>query len=161
MRRTLLGLTLVLPLMAASAFVLSAGTAAPQQPASGQQTAPPARTFAADAGMVFNPIKPDKTADFESVMGKLKEALQKSTDENRKKQAAGWKVFKAVEPGPNGSVLYIFIMDPAVKGADYTVSKILAEVFPTEVQDLYKKFSDAYAGGQNYVNLQLASNFGQ
>jgi hypothetical protein len=123
--------------------------------------APTARVFASDAGLVLNFIKPDKTADFEAVIVKLKEALQKSEKPERKQQAASWKVFKSLEPGPNGNVLYIFFADPAVKGADYTVSKILAEAFPTEVQELYKQYSDAYAGGQNIVNLQLISNFGQ
>ena len=33
--------------------------------------------------------------------------------------------------GPNGSVLYVFVMDPTVKGADYGVAKILAEAYPT------------------------------
>jgi hypothetical protein len=122
--------------------------------------APPGRSFSSDAGIIFNVIKPDKTADFEMIMGKLKEALQKSEDPARKQQAAGWKVFKSIEPGPNGNVLYLFVMDPAVKGADYSVSKILSEVFPSEVQDLYKTFSDAYAGGQNIINLQLVQGLG-
>ena len=129
-------------------------------PAFAQQAAPAARTFTADAGMIFNIIKPDKTADFEMVMGRLKEALQKSADPQRKEMAAGWKLFKSQEPGPNGNVLYIFIMDPVVKGADYTTSKILAEAFPDEVQALYQKFSDSYAAGQNLVNLALISAFG-
>lgn len=144
---------------------------APQQPTPAQPATPtqepqqsqaaPGRTFASDAGMIFNMIKPDKTADFEMVMGKLKEALQKSEDPTRKQQGASWKVFKSLEPAPNsGNVLYIFIMDPVVKGADYSVSKVLSEVFPTEVQALYKTFSEAYAGGQNIVNLQLVTNFG-
>jgi pyruvate/2-oxoglutarate dehydrogenase complex dihydrolipoamide acyltransferase (E2) component len=141
---------------------------APSQPAPGQPApsqpaaaAPTARTFGSDAGIIINQIKPDRTADFEQVIGKLKEALQKSQDPGRKQQAASWKVFKAQEPGPNGIALYFFVMDPAVKGADYSVSKILAEAFPAEVQDLYKKFSDAYAGGQNMVNLQLIAALGQ
>ena len=86
--------------------------------------------FASDAGIVLNFIKPDKTADFEAVVAKLREALQKSDKPERKQQAASWKVFRANEPGANGSVLYVFTIDPAVKGADYTVSMILAEAFP-------------------------------
>ena len=85
--------------------------------------------------MLFNTIKPDKTADFEAVMAKLKEALQKSADPVRKQQAASWKVFKSVEP-VQGNALYLFVVDPPVKDADYTVSKILAEAFPTEAMDL-------------------------
>jgi hypothetical protein len=127
--------------------------AAPQPPQAG------GRVFGAEAGMIFNPIKPDKTTDFEHVMARLHEALARSEDPVRRQQAAGWRVFKSVEPGPNANALYIFVMDPAVKGADYTVSKILAEVFPAEAQELYKLYSAAYAGGQSLVNLQLVENF--
>ena len=127
-------------------------------PAAAAQAAPTARLFASDAGMVLNFIKPDKTADFEAVMGKLKEALSKSEKPERKQQAASWKVFKSPDPAAGGNVLYVFMIDPAVKGADYTVSTILAEAFPTEVQALYKQYAEAYASGQNFVNLSLVSN---
>lgn len=153
------------------AVTLSASSARAQQPAAGQppapgqgqpaqqgQAAPPARVFASDAGMVLNFIKPDKTADFEMVVTKLKEALQKSDKPERKQQAQSWKVFKAAEPGANGSVLYVFFIDPSVKNADYTVSTILAEAFPQEVGTLYKQYADAYATGQNFVNLTLVSD---
>src|SRR5579862_3956914 len=106
-------------------------------PAPQAQTAPTTRVFGSDAGMVLNFIKTEKTADFEAVVAKLKEALAKSDKPERKQQAASWKVFKAVEPGPPGSALYVFFIDPPVKGADYTVSAILAEAFPQEVQALY------------------------
>ena len=125
------------------------------------QTAPaPGRVFGSDAGMILNTIKPEKTADFEIVIERLKAALSASTDPVRKQQAAGWKVFKALEPGGNNTVLYVFWINPAVKGADYTVSKILYEAFPNDVPDLYQKFSGAYAGGQTMVNLQLLSAMG-
>ena len=133
----------------------------PAQPAQQAQTAPQTRVFASDAGLVLNFIKPDKTADFEAVMAKLKEALQKSPKPERKQQAASWKVFKSPEPAQNGNVLYVFVIDPAVKSADYTVSTILAEVFPQEVQTLYKQYADAYASGQNFVNLTLVTDFGK
>ena len=125
------------------------------------QTKPNAYVFGSDAGLVLNFIKPDKTADFEAIVGKLKEALAESDKPERKAQAAGWKVFRAAEPGANGSVLYVFVIDPAVKGADYTVSTILAEAFHDEVYHLYKKYSEAYASGQNIVNLTLLSDLGQ
>ena len=131
-----------------------------QQPAQQAQAVPATRVFAADAGMVLNFIKPDKTADFESVMTKLKEALHKSEKPERKQQAASWKVFKSPEPAQGGNILYVFLIDPAVKGADYTVSTILAEGFPpNEVNELYKQYAAAYASGQNFVNLALVSDF--
>src|SRR6476661_3360993 len=141
---------------------LSATTAFAQAaPAAAAQAAPTTRLFASDAGMVLNFIKQDKTADFEAVVVKLKEALQKSEKPERKQQAATWKVFKSPDPAAGGNVLYVFMIDPSVKGADYTVSTILAEAFPTEVQALYKQYADAYASGQNFVNLSLVSDLGK
>jgi hypothetical protein len=123
--------------------------------------ATPGHVFGADAGLIFNSVKPDHAANFEAVLQRLKAALHASADPVRKQQAAGWKIFKAVEPGANDSVLYVFWIEPAAKGADYTVSKILSEVFPDEVNDLYAKFSAAYSGGQTMVNLQLLLNMAQ
>jgi len=150
-----------------AAGVMAVGTVYAQTPATqtppAQQAAaaPAARTFGSDAGMVLNFIKPDKTADFEAIIAKLKEALQKSDKPERKQQAASWKVFKSPDQAAGGNVLYVFMIDPSVKGADYTVSTILAEAFPQEVQTLYKQYADAYAQGQNFVNLALVSDLGK
>ncbi len=148
---------LVVAVLAGSSVQAQQATPPAQQAAA----APTKRVFASDAGMVLNFIKPDKTADFEAVMTKLKEALQKSTKPERKQQAASWKIFKSPEPAAGGNVLYVFIIDPAVKDGDYTVSTILAEAFPQEVQTLYKQYADSYASGQNFVNLQLVSDLGK
>ena len=146
--------------------VLAAGTAQAQQaqatpPAQQAAAAPTKRVFTGDAGLILNFIKADKTADFESVMGKLKEALNKSDKPERKAQAAGWKILKAAEPGAGGSVLYVFIIDPAVKDADYTVSTILAEGFPQDVNTIFKQYADSFASGQNFVNLTTTLKLGQ
>ena len=133
----------------------------PAAPAGQAAAAPTTRTFAGDGGMVLNFIKPDKTADFEAVLAKLKEALNKSEKPGRKEQAKSWKVFKSPDPAAGGNALYVFIIDPAIKDADYTVSNILAEAFPTEVQALYKQYAEAYASGQNFVNLTLVSDLGK
>lgn len=108
--------------------------------------------------MMFLLIKPDKTADFEAVMAKVKEALGKSQDPKRKQQAQNWQMFKATEPGPGGNVLYIWWLDPPAKNADYTISALLAEAFPTEVQDLWTKYTGAFVSGQTMLNLTLTLN---
>lgn len=134
---------------------------APSQPAPAQPAQPAGRVFGADAGVIFNQVKADKTADFEFAMGKIKEALLKATDPVRKQQAASWKVFKAAEANQGGNIFYLFVMDPVVKGADYSIGKILAEGLPAaEVQDVWKKYTDALAAGQNVLNLQLVANLG-
>lgn len=129
-----------------------------QQPA---QQQPPGLTFGSDAGIVFNVIKADKTADFEMIVSKVKEALAKSENPVRKQQAASWKVFKAVEPGPGGNVMYLYVMDPTVKDADYSVPKILYEAFPAEAQDLYNKMREAYVPGGSKLTLQTIQEFGK
>lgn len=118
---------------------------AQQQPAAPAQPTEPAIGFTSDAGMMFNVIKGSATADFEMVLGKLKEALQKSENPARKQQAASWKVYKSTDPSPDGNVMYIFMFDTAVKDVDYDPVKILSEAFPTEVTALYEKLKGAYA----------------
>ena len=33
-----------------------------------------------------------------------------------------------------------------MKGAEYDISRIIAEVFPVEVQDIFQKYKDSFAG---------------
>jgi len=119
-----------------------AGTAQAQQAAA---PAPSPFTFNADGGVILNFVKADKTADFEMVLGKLKEAIGTANKPEHKGLATGWKVFKAAEPGPNGAVIYVFIFDPAAKGGEYSVGNILVDAFGAEGQTLYKTYSDAFA----------------
>jgi hypothetical protein len=157
-----IALSLVFGALAASAHAQTQQTAQqPAQPAQQAQAAVSTRTFPGDAGMILNFIKPDKVADFEAVMAKLKEALQKSEKPERKQQAAGWKIFKSPDPA-GANTLYVFIIDPTVKGADYSVANILAEAFPPEqVNELYKQYAGAYAQGQNIVNLNMLLELGK
>jgi hypothetical protein len=125
-------------------------------------TAPPTRVFSGTTGVVLNFIKPDKTADFEAVIEKLKEALQNSADPQRKEQAAGWRVYKSPDAGPGGAAVYVYIVDPVIKGADYAVTTILGEAFSGDEQAaLFKQYVDSYATGQNFVNLSLVSELGK
>src|SRR5512139_2967233 len=74
-------------------------------------------TFDGDTALWTVAIKPDKTADFEKLMGKVKEALMKSDKEERKRRAAGWKVVKAPKAMPDGNVAYVHVISPVVKDA--------------------------------------------
>ena len=90
-------------------------------------------------------IKPDKTADFELVLTKLKEALQKSEKPERKQQAAGWKIFKSPQQA-QGNAVYVMVIDPIVKGQEYDITRLIAEVFPAEVPEIFQKYKDSFAG---------------
>jgi hypothetical protein len=147
MRRKIVVGMVVGMLSATAVFAQTPPAQPPPAPAAAPPAAPAANPFVfpGDGGVILNFVKADKTADFEMVIGKLKEALTKSEKPERKEQAAGWKVFKATEPGPNGAAIYVFLMDPVAKGAEYSVGNILVEGFGAEGQTLYKTYSDAYA----------------
>ena len=115
-------------------------------------------TFDGDTALWTMAIRPDKTADFEMVMNRLKEALAKSEKPERRQQAMGYKVYKSPDPA-GGNVLYVVLIDPSVLGADYTVANILSEAFPKEANDLYTKFAESLAQGLNIVNLTMMNDF--
>jgi len=145
--------------LSSPAFAQQPGLPAPMPQA---VVAPPSRVFGSNTGLVLNFIKPDKTADFEAVVAKVKDALAKSTNPVRQQQAGSWRVYKSSEPGAGGAVLYVYIVDPAVKDADYSVSTILSEAFSgDDLKVLMKQYTEAYMSGQNFVNLSLISDFGK
>jgi hypothetical protein len=160
--RRSIGIALALTaVLAAAAPVLRAGQDAAQPAAQAQKPKSP-YVFGGDAGIILNFVKADKTADFEMIIARLKEALQKSEKPERKEQAASWRIFKAEEGGPAGSVLYVMLIEPSVKEADYSVSTLLAEAYPQEAQKLYDTFSAAFGNpAQNVLHLTLASHMGK
>jgi hypothetical protein len=137
------------------------GQPVPGQPAPGQPgaaaTAPTVaqpRVFTAPVGVLFNTVRADRIDDFEKAMGYLQAALAASTDERVRAQAKGWRVFKATEAGPSGSVLYVFVLDPAVAGADYSLGRILADAHPDQakLQEIWKLYLGSVTGG-SLLNL--------
>lgn len=157
---------LAVALVPAAAFAQTTTTTAQQPPAG--QAAPAAQAavapaapkipFATPAGILLVQIKPDKTAVFEEMFGKLKTGLGKSQDETLKKQAAGLRVYKSSEPfGPNA--LYVVLLDPAVPASEYDLFQMLAKTMTPEeqradgVQDMWKRYADAFAAGLSKLSL--------
>jgi hypothetical protein len=130
------------------------GTAVPVVPAPVMPVQPfGARTFTAPAGLIFSTVRPDRVVDFEMVMGYLQAAFEKSTDERVREQAKGWRVFKATEPGPNNSVMYVFVIDPAIPGAEYGLGRILAEAYPDQIQEIWKLYTGSLTPSATLLNL--------
>ena len=109
-------------------------------------------TFDGDTALWTMAIKPDKTADFEQIMAKMRAALLKSEDPARRQQAAGWKVMRMTQPLADGTVAYVHIVHPVVKDADYTIMQALYEAFPDEGKVLYEQYRGAFA-----KNVSLAT----
>jgi hypothetical protein len=102
-------------------------------------------TFDGDTALWTVAVKPDKTADFEQIMQKMRSALMKSADPMRREQAAGWKVMRMTQPLGDGNIAYVHIVHPVVKDADYTIMQTLYEAFPDERQALYEMYRGAFA----------------
>ena len=136
------GLQVLVSGVGLAVFTLAvAGVEAAQEPAK------PVMALDGDAAMVTILIKGDKTADFESVIAKYKEALAKSDNPKRKEQLAGMKFFKS-PTAVQGNAMYIISVDPVVKGEEYDITRVVTEVFPVEVQEVYAKYKDSFAGRQ-------------
>jgi hypothetical protein len=141
------------PTQAPTAPPSVAGQAPPAQPPP-PALAPQPRIFTASVGLLFNTVRADRVDDFERAMGYLQAALAASTNERVRAQAAGWRIFKATEGAPGGAVLYVFLLDPTVAGADYSLGRILADAYPDQakLQEIWKLYSGSVTGG-SLLNL--------
>jgi hypothetical protein len=146
----------------AIALVLGAATCSFAQAAPAQQQAAvekPALAFTHDAGMVIFYIKPDKTADFEDLMNKLKDALSKSDAPEAKQQAASMKLFKSTAANPQMAI-YVMVADPIVKDVEYWFLPILYKAYPNDAQTLFQKWQDIkVAPGQLTFDLAQIMKF--
>lgn len=134
-------------------MLAGASTATAQEPAAEAPKPPtfplPEKCQDCDVALVTVFIKADKAADFETVLNKVKEAMAKNEKVDRKPQAAGWTIFKGGAPiklKDVDTVMYLMRIDPIVKGADYDLMRIIAEVFPVEAQEIFKLYKEAFAG---------------
>jgi len=142
-----MGVGLALGVALTGAFVL--GKAQAQQQAPGIAFDTPA--------LMYVQIKPDKTADYEAVVKKLREAVQKTDKPELKQQAAGWKIYKSEGPGPNNSALYVHVIDPAVPKVDYSTMQILYGAYPAEAQAIFNQYKEAFIG-QSAVEMNLIAD---
>jgi hypothetical protein len=158
-------------------MLMAAGLAGHAQTPAGQAPAiDPRFVGAGDRTMILVLVKPDKAADFEAVMAKIKEGIakpDKADDPNAtpeaakaaaegkvkraqwRKMAEGWSVLKVAEP-MGGNATYIWNLNPAIDGADYDPTKIIYETFDrAEADALYGKLGGALAGVQKWTVTKL------
>ncbi len=153
---TTFALALALVPAAALAQVTTSTTQPPAQAA--PPPAAPKIPFDSPAGILLVQIKPDKTAVFEEMVGKLKAGFAKTQDETIKKQAGGLKVYKAADPF-NSNALYVVLIDPAVAASEYDLFQMLAKTMTPDEQrapetaEMWKRYADAFAAGMSKLSL--------
>lgn len=107
---------------------------------------PPTLTLQGDVVLITMLIKEAETASFEKVLEKLKESLAKSEKPERRQQAAGWEVLKATQGDGKGNAIYVMVINKPVPNQEYDITMLIAEVFPVEVQEIFKLYKAAFAG---------------
>ena len=126
--------------------------------------AQPQVPFDADQGIVLSYVVRERTDDFERVVDRVRELLSESPDISHQEMVAGWRMFKAREPGPSNSVLYLWFLEPVPQGADYEIPQLLQVLLPSdEADDLTQRFADSLAGPsglhQRTLNLDEAPTY--
>jgi hypothetical protein len=157
MRRPFVTTTVALALALAPAALFAQD---PAQPAAAQPPAPttPKVAFSSPAGILLVQIKPDQTAVFEEMAGKLKAGLAKTEDATLKQQAAGFKIYKAAEPFASNT-LYVVLIDPAVASSEYELFAVLQktmtpeELRAPETAEMWKRYAAAFAAGMGKLSL--------
>ncbi len=106
--------------------------------------------------VLLNHVKYDKRQQFENFIEET--FWPKAADLNAGDQMAfnQTRVLYPAEMNGDSTYTYIFIMDPAISGEDYSVSKFLTKMYGEEKAAEYlKTFEDWYASPQiRYVLLQ-------
>lgn len=132
------------------------------QTASGNQTTadvtaqpadPAAVRFTTESGMVLHAVKPASVADYEAAMLALQDAFSKSTDEDVKRVASGWRVWKATEPDAKANVIYVHMFVPASADVDYRPSLWLDQLLAGAPAELLAKYRDSFGVPPSKLSL--------
>jgi hypothetical protein len=133
----------------ALAVLIGLGAASPRAAVQTPASAAAAATvvsdyrFGAGTGLLVFHVHRDRTADFEAVMQRVAEGLRGTSDPTRRDQAAGWRVFRARDT--SDAAIYVVLVDPVVRDADYDPVKMLTELAPAEASALYERLRNAVA----------------
>jgi hypothetical protein len=132
------------------------------QPAFAQAAPPPKFTIDGEVAVLLVSVNAEKTADYEQVLAKLKEVLATSEAPEAKQQAAGWKIVKTMKPQPDGTILYLHMINP-VPGADYSVLQSIYAVVkdPTEQKALYDLYVGAGSKNLSLLNGNVVVDLGK
>src|SRR5688572_10038722 len=127
-----------------------AGLGAAMTTAAGDAAAPAATSLvlgfqAADAAVITVLVRPEQANEYESTLAHVGKAMQASHVPGRQRQAAGWKVFKGTQL-LNDHVPYIMSIDPVQLRTEYDPMRLIQEVFPAEVPQIFQRYRAAFAG---------------
>jgi hypothetical protein len=119
---------------------------------------PAAVIFATESGMVLHAVKPGSVADYEAAIVALQDAFSKSSDEDVKLVASGWRVWKATEPDAKANVIYVHMLEPTFADVDYRPSLWLDTLLAGAPAELLAKYRDSFAVPPSRLSLTELAN---
>jgi len=137
------------------------------QSASGNQTPadvtvqpadPAAVRFTTESGMVLHAVKPASVADYEAAIVALQDAFSKSADDDVKRVASGWRVWKATEPDAKANVIYVHMFVPTSADVDYRPSLWLDQLLAGAPAELLAKYRDSFGVPPSKLSLTEFAN---
>ena len=143
----LAGAILILPAFSQTAFA---------------QAAPPQKTtYTGDVVLAAYVVNADKIGRLREGDGQAEGRAVEVDAPEAKQQLAGWKVIKNAMPQPDGSSLYIHIITPVVKDADYSITNLVYEVVtdPTERTNFYNLYRGALKQALFVIQGPMVSDF--
>jgi len=109
------------------------------------QPAGPAFAIDADAAIVTVFIRPTHTAAFDKLLERVRTALASTPGAARQSQVDGWQIFQALDVG-QGNTTYVMRIDPAVKGREYDLTRIIGGVAPDQILEFSRAYREAQSG---------------
>jgi hypothetical protein len=105
--------------------------------------------FGSDGAVVFTRVHLDKIAEFESILDQTHELLKKSDNPIRRQQAEAWKVFRTTDQAAGEIAIYVSVITPVVKSADYSLTTIFdEELSEKDAKSLTARFQGCLAAPQ-------------
>ena len=152
---------LVAPRVARTVTIATLGTLLMSASAFAQTPDPDRFFFKGGAGLILNFIKPDKAADWEALIDKIVAAMKASDDPQRKAQASAWKVYKSTEQPVKDAVLYFWVLEGVPPDGEYSMVKILTQLFKTDANAMYQEYSAAYVvpPAQQFFHLTQVKDY--
>ena len=127
--------------------------ASPANQTAAEPRDPAAVTFTSEAGLVLHAVKPAGVADYEAVIVALQRALSQAEDEDTRRVAHAWRVYKAAEPDAKGSVVYVHLLQPVEAEVDYRPSLWLDKLLAGAPPELLAKYREAFAVSPTKLSL--------
>lgn len=119
---------------------------------------PAAVVFTTDVGAVLHAVKPTAVADYEALLVALQQSLAKTTDDEARKVAAGWRVYKATETDAKANVIYVHWLNPTLPAIDYRPSLWIDRMLEGATSELVAKYRDSFAVAPSKLSLVELAN---